>query len=202
MIGKLITIEGIDGSGKSTVLNLLKHKFDENADIIFTREPTTEWIGEAVYRAIKSETDPLAELFLFIADHADHLSRTVRPALEDNKIVISDRYSDSRYAYQGATLDGIIDNALEWVLGLHTGWTIVPDLSILLDVRPEVAVTRVESRSHQTKFEKVTFLEKVRANYLKLVEMYPERFLVVEAEQSLNIVENQVLRIIEKKLEE
>lgn len=198
MTGKLITLEGIDGSGKSTILKLLKQKFDKNADIVFTREPTKEWIGEAVYRAIKSETDPLAELFLFIADHADHLSKTVRPALEDNKIIISDRYSDSRYAYQGATLDGIIDNALEWVLGLHTGWTIVPDLSILFDVRPEVAVNRVGRRSHQTKFEKVTFLEKVRTNYLKLVEMDPERFLVVDAEQPLNIVKNQVLSIIEK----
>jgi len=202
MTGKLITFEGIDGSGKSTILKLIKQKFDENTDIIFTREPTTEWIGETVYRAIKSETDPIAELFLFIADHADHLSRTVRPALKDNKIVISDRYSDSRYAYQGATLDGIIDNALEWVMDLHTGWTIIPDLSILFDVRPEVAVKRVGSRSHQTKFETVAFLEKVRANYLTLVENDPERFLVIDAEQPLNIVENQVLRIIETKLEE
>lgn len=202
MNGKLITLEGIDGSGKSTILKLLRHRFENNKDIIFTREPTSDWIGEVVYRAIKSDTDPLAELFLFLADHADHLSRIVKPALENGKIVISDRYSDSRIAYQGATLEEIIDRPVEWVMSLHKGWTVIPDLSILFDVSPEVAVTRVGNRSHQTKFEKISFLEKVRVNYLKLVEMDPERFLVVDAEQPQNIVEYQVLRIMEKKMEE
>jgi dTMP kinase len=200
MRGKLITLEGIDGSGKSTILKRLHRHFQDNPDVIFTREPTSGWIGEAVYRAIKSETDPLAELFLFIADHAHHLSTTIKPALEDHKIVISDRYSDSRYAYQGATLKGIIDHPLEWVMGLHKGWTVVPDLTILLDVNPATAITRVGNRDHQTKFEKIAFLEQVRSNYLKLVEKEPDRFLVVDAGLPIKEVEDIVLSAIAKQL--
>jgi dTMP kinase len=196
MRGKLITLEGIDGSGKSTILRLLHRYFQDNLDVVFTREPTNGWIGEAVYRAIKSKTDPLAELFLFIADHADHLSSTIKPALEDNKIVISDRYSDSRYAYQGVTLKGTVDHPLDWVMGLHKGWTVVPDTTILLDVNPATAITRVGNRDHQTKFEKVAFLEQVRSNYLKLAEKEPDRFLIVDAGLPIEEVEDIVLSAI------
>ena len=106
MRGKLITLEGIDGSGKSTVAK----KLQENPEIkafepVFTREPTRGTLtGTAVEKAIQSDTDQLAELFLFTADHAEHLAKLVKPALESGKSVISDRYSDSRYAYQGITL--------------------------------------------------------------------------------------------------
>ncbi len=196
MRGKLITLEGIDGSGKSTILRRLHRHFQDNPDVVFTREPTNGWIGEAVYRAIKSKTDPLAELFLFIADHADHLSTTIKPALEDNKIVISDRYSDSRYAYQGATLKGTVDHPLDWVMMLHEGWTVVPDTTILLDVNPATAITRVGNRDQQTKFEKLAFLEHVRSNYLKLAEKEPERFLIVDAGLPIKEVEDIVLSAI------
>lgn len=196
MKGKLITLEGIDGSGKSTILKRLHHHFRDNPDVVFTREPTNGWIGEAVYRAIESETDPLAELFLFIADHAHHLSTTIKPALDDNKMVISDRYSNSRYAYQGATLKGTVDRPLEWVMGLHKGWTVVPDLTILLDIDPATAIARVGNRNHQTKFEKIAFLEQVRSNYLDLVEMEPDRFLVVDAGLPIEEVEDIVLSAI------
>lgn len=196
MRGKLITLEGIDGSGKSTVLKRLHHNLQDNPDVVFTREPTNGWIGEAVHRAIRSKTDPLAELFLFIADHADHLSTTIRPALEADKIVISDRYSDSRYAYQGATLEGTIDHPMQWVMRLHKGWTVVPDITILLDVHPSTAIKRVGNRNHQTKFEKMAFLQQVRSNYLKLVKKEPHRFLIVDAELPVEEVEAIVLSAI------
>ena len=200
MTGKLITLEGIDGSGKSTITKSLKHYFNDNPDVVFTREPTREWIGEAVNRAIREETDHLAELFLFVADHANHLSSTIKPALENDKTVISDRYSDSRYAYQGATLKGIIKQPLEWVMELHKGWTVVPDLTILFDVNPEIAVSRVENRDYQTKFEKISFLEQVRSNYLKLVDMQPERFIVVDAGQPYSKVEQAVFTAVKENL--
>ena len=92
----LITLEGIDGSGKTTVAEALQ---DTLPEAMFTREPTDSWYGEAVERSIRDDgADPLAELFLYAADHADHLSRVVRPALDSGKLVVSDRYSDSRYA--------------------------------------------------------------------------------------------------------
>jgi len=97
----LVTLEGLDGSGKTTVWEALRERYPEAT---FTREPTDDsWYGEAVYRSIEDDdADPLAELFLYTADHADHLSRVIEPALERGDLVVSDRYSDSRFAYQGA----------------------------------------------------------------------------------------------------
>ena len=183
MRGKLITLEGIDGSGKSTVAK----KLQENPEIrafepVFTREPTRgTFTGTAVEKSIQSDTDQLAELFLFTADHAEHLAKLVKPALENGKSVISDRYSDSRYAYQGVTLKNRLDNPLEWVKNLHRGWTIVPDLTFLFDISPEIE-----------------FLRGVRELFLRLVEEDPERFIVIDASQPPEGVEKEVM---EKVLE-
>src|SRR6056297_2991479 len=101
----LVTLEGLDGSGKTTVWERLRA--DDAVDATFTREPTDSWYGESVQRSIDDDdADSLAELFLYTADHAAHPADTVRPALEAGELVVSDRYSDSRYAYQGATLAG------------------------------------------------------------------------------------------------
>ena len=128
----LITVEGLDGSGKTTVWESLQETYP---DAVFTREPTASWYGEAVNRSINADdADPLAELFLYTADHADHLSRVVRPALADDELVISDRYSDSRYAYQGATLaDSAIDDPIEYVRSIHEPFSrrrITPSISM------------------------------------------------------------------------
>lgn len=200
MAGKLITLEGIDGSGKSTIMKSLKLYFKGKNDVLFTREPTREWTGEVVNRAIREETDPMAELFLFVADHANHLSKTIRPGIENNMIVISDRYSDSRYAYQGATLKGIIKQPLEWVMDLHRDWTIVPDLTILFDVSPEIAISRVGTRDLQTKFERISFLEQVRSNYHTLVDMQKDRFIVIDADQPYSKVEQVVFNAIKEHI--
>jgi dTMP kinase len=194
MRGKLITLEGIDGSGKSTVVK----KLQENPEIstyepVFTREPTRGTLtGTAVEKAIKSDTDQLAELFLFTADHAEHLAKFVKPALESGKSVISDRYSDSRYAYQGITLKKYMENPLEWVRSIHKGWTIVPDLTFLFDIRPEDSIERCGKRGDQTKFEKIEFLRSVRDVFLKLVEEDPDRFIVIDASRSPKTVEIEV----------
>jgi dTMP kinase len=198
MKGKLITLEGIDGSGKSTVAK----KLQENHEIrvfepVFTREPTRNTLtGNAVEKAIQSDTDQLAELFLFTADHAEHLSKLVKPALEKGKTVISDRYSDSRYAYQGITLKNRIENPLEWVRDLHRYWTVVPDLTFLFDIEPEIAVERCGKRGEQTKFEKIEFLRGVREIFLRLAAEEPERFIVVDASCSSENVEKTVVQKI------
>lgn len=187
--GKLITLEGIDGTGKSSIAKMLKTKFPE---AVFTKEPTKSWIGKAVKRSIESETDHLAELFLFVADHAEHIAKVIRPSLEQGKTVISDRYSDSRYAYQGATLSCIFDDAMGWVQNIHKGWTITPDLTILLIIDPAIAVSRCGVRGNHTKFEKIEFLKKVQENFLKLAEMEPRRFVVIDAEKELEVVGQKV----------
>ncbi|WP_406655501.1 dTMP kinase [Methanolobus sp. ZRKC2] len=193
--GKLITLEGIDGSGKSTVVRRLTAN-PEFSDFIFTREPTGSWIGEAVDRAIHSDTDHLAELLLFTADHAEHISKLIRPSLESGRNVISDRYSASRYAYQGMTLADRFDDPLKWVQEIHRGWTINPDLTILFDIDPEIAVARCGNRGDKTKFEKIGFLKGVRENYLRLAEESPESFVIIDAEKSMDYNEKKVVDII------
>ena len=122
----LVTLEGIDGSGKTTVWEALRA--DREEGYTFTREPTDSWYGKAVRRSeAEDDADPLAELFLFTADHADHLSSVVEPALERGDVVVSDRYSDSRYAYQGATLADRLDDALAYVRDVHAPWTRPPN---------------------------------------------------------------------------
>ncbi len=195
MRGKLITLEGIDGSGKSTALERLKAHPSMN-NVVFTREPTTDWIGEAVERAIHSDTDHLAELFLFTADHAEHISKVIQPALEGGKTVISDRYSDSRYAYQGVTLSDKFDDPIEWIQSIHNGWTVVPDMTILFDIDPKIAVERCGNRGEQTKFEKIGFLERVRANYLRLVKEDPQRFVIVDTDRSIKEIETDVVELL------
>ncbi|MGP8321620.1 MAG: dTMP kinase [Methanosarcinaceae archaeon] len=195
MNGKLITLEGIDGSGKSTVLERLK-AYPIMSSVVFTREPTTGWIGDAVEHAIHSNTDHLAELFLFTADHAEHISKVIQPALNNKRIVISDRYSDSRYAYQGVTLNGRFDDPIKWIQSIHIGWTIVPDMTILFDIDPIIAVERCGNRGKQTKFEKIGFLEHVRANYLRLAEEDPQRFVIVDTDRPIEKIEADVVDLL------
>lgn len=195
--GKLITLEGIDGTGKSSVSAMIESKFP---DAIFTREPTRSWIGKAVKKSIDSDTDQLAELFLFVADHAEHIAKVIRPALEDGKIVISDRYSDSRYAYQGATLSNKFEDAMDWVQSIHRGWTIVPDLTILFTIDPEIAVSRCGFRGAHTKFEKIGFLKTVQGNFMRLAEREPLRFVVIDACQELEVVGREAESVIREFL--
>lgn len=174
----LVTLEGLDGSGKTTVWEALRAE-DRLAEATFTREPTDSWYGEAVQRSIEDpDADPLAELFLYTADHAAHLAETVRPALERGDLVISDRYSDSRYAYQGATLEERLEDALGFVQRIHDPWTRPPDLTLYLDVDPELAAERSGATN---KFERVDALRRVRENYERLVAEEPDRFVRIDA---------------------
>jgi len=180
----LVTLEGLDGSGKTTVWESLREVYP---DAVFTREPTDSWYGEAVARSIDADdADPLAELFLYTADHADHLSRVVRPALADGDLVVSDRYSDSRYAYQGATLaDSAVDDPVSYIQSIHQPFSRQPELTVYLDIDPETAAER---SGKTNKFEQTDYLERVRANYERLIDAEPERFVRVDATQSPDAV--------------
>ena len=196
----LITLEGLDGSGKTTVWEVLRESAGE--DVTFTREPTNSWYGEAVNRSVADDdADPIAELFLYTADHADHLSRVVRPALERGDLVISDRYSDSRYAYQAASLEGHVKRPMEYIIGVHQPWTIPPDATIYLDVDPQTGAARSGATN---KFEQAGYLAAVQANYERLMKVEPERFYRVDATQSpeevLKSVENAIEQIADREL--
>ena len=192
----LITLEGIDGSGKTTVWEALH---DVYPSATFTTEPTDTWYGDAVRRSIRApDADPLAELFLYTADHAAHLAETVRPALEAGAVVIADRYSDSRYAYQGASLEGIVDRPLEFVRGIHAPWTRPPDLTLYFDVAPSTGTAR---SGGDNKFEQVQFLERVADNYERLLAADPGRFVRIDADRPPEAVIEATEAALDERIE-
>ncbi len=181
----LITLEGIDGSGKSTLHQELQELLVD-LDPVFTREPGVTWVGESVRRAIAEQIDPITEATLFVADHAAHLARIIRPALADGKLVISDRYSDSRYAYQAVTLKGVIPQPEEWLRAMHDGWSIVPDKTFLCVLPIDEALARLKPQNEREHFEKRDVLENVQKNYLQLARKDPSRFVIVDAMKEKN----------------
>jgi dTMP kinase len=194
----LVTLEGLDGSGKTSCIEALRAHDAVPAETTFTREPTGSWYGDAVRRSLADDgADPLAELFLYTADHAAHLADTVGPTLERGDPVVSDRYSDSRYAYQGATLSGRFEDALAFVRSVHRPWTRPPDLTVYLDVDPETAAERAGATN---KFETADYLADVRENYERLIEEEPDRFVRVDATQPHGRVTDRVREVVAGEL--
>ncbi|HJK78044.1 MAG TPA: dTMP kinase [Methanocorpusculum sp.] len=191
----LITLEGIDGSGKSTLYEGLKTRL---ADLhpLFTREPGSPYLGDAVRRAIAADGDPMVEAALFVADHAVHLAEVVRPALADGRIVISDRYSDSRFAYQEVSLAGVHPDPHGWLEAVHAGWSVRPDMTILLGLPVAVAMSRLAGRCEQEHFERQEFLEAVQKNYLARAAEDPARFVLVDADRDAETI----LDFVEKSI--
>ena len=188
----LITLEGLDGSGKSTVCESLQSALPE---VTFTREPTDSWYGDLVTESMHDDSaDSLAELFLFTADHAAHLNRVIRPSLASGTAVISDRYADSRFAYQAAALaDSRIDAPLEYIQSIHEPFSRRPDATVYLDIDPETGVNRAGATN---KFERVQYLERVATQYERLIIAEPTRFYRVDASQSIADVKKRVKTIV------
>ena len=178
----LVTLEGIDGTGKSTLLSGLRNLLSD-LDPVFTREPGATWIGDAVRRAIAEQIDPITEATLFVADHAAHLATIIRPALAGGRLVISDRYTDSRFAYQSVTLSGILPDPPGWLKRMHNGWSIVPDKTFLLVLPVDDALQRLTAKNGREHFEKRDVLEKVQNNYLEYARAEPSRFVIIDAEK-------------------
>ena len=176
----LVTLEGIDGTGKSTLLNGLRDLLAD-LDPVLTREPGATWVGDAVRRAIAEQIDPITEATLFIADHAANLATVVRPALASGRLVISDRYTDSRFAYQSVTLAGILPDPLGWLKAMHNGWSIVPDKTFLLVLPVDDILVRLATKTGREHFEKRDVLEKVQNNYLEYARSEPTRFVILDA---------------------
>lgn len=189
----LVSLEGLDGCGKTTVWRALQDRYPNAA---FTKEPTDSWYGEAVGRSVTDpDADPIAELFLYCADHAAHLADTIEPALSAGRLVISDRYVDSRLAYQGALLADRIDYSVGFIRTVHDPFTVMPDLTVFLDV--DVA-TAVDRSGGESKFEREAFLADVYDVYKRLIEDEPDRFVVVDASAG----EDEVLASVEAAIEE
>lgn len=213
MRGLLITLEGIDGSGKSTVSRLLARNLGQalpSRRLVFTAEPTNGETGIILRSHLSqasnwseevSKAKRMEELFLFMADHADHLSKTVIPSLQDGAVVISDRYADSTAAYQGVTLRGIVPDPVEWIQSISRPWNVLPDLTIVFAIDPALALRRIESRASAEKFERAEFLRDVDENFRRLAGEEPERFAIIDASQKIEDVAKVALSLILEKIE-
>lgn len=206
--GKFITFEGIDGSGKSTQLRMLASELRVRGfDVLPTCEPGGTPLGRRL-RAAFLETEenvaPLAELLLFAADRAQHVNFLVKPALDEGKIVVSDRYSDATVAYQGAGR-GFPESTIQEIIEFATGG-LKPDLTLFFDLPIEQALTRTDSRSdagevkNRMDRETAEFYERVRGAYLTIAEDEPQRFRVVDASGSTDEIKTMVLEIVSEFL--
>jgi dTMP kinase len=196
-----ITIEGIEGAGKSTAMRFLEQCFQSaKLNYIVTREPGGTMIAEAIRHIVLNRHEEImnsdTELLLMFAGRAQHIQQVINPALAEGKFVICDRFTDATYAYQGGGR-GISNDRIaileSWVQG-----GLQPDLTILLDIPFPVSLRRITSRGQKDRIEqeKSEFFQRVRAAYLARAQNYPERFRIIDASQSLNDVQDKLKAIL------
>lgn len=201
--GKFITLEGIEGVGKSSNMKFIADLLQASGkSVVMTREPGGTEIAEAIRKVLLHEyaeaTLPQTELLLLYAGRLQHVEHVIKPALEQGKWVICDRFTDASYAYQGAGR-GVaiekIDMLNQWVL---SGFA--PDCTIILDAPVEVAFSRIQTQRTLDRFEKENriFFEKIRAQYLAMASRNAYRYQVIDASQSLEEVQNQLSHIINR----
>jgi dTMP kinase len=186
-----VAVEGIDGSGKSTVIGLLAEMLPR---VYITREPSGGPIGRLIREwALRGgSVDPHVDALLFAADRIEHYRREIEPKLRENFLVVTERYIESSIAYQGAA--GVSIEFVKYINSLVPR----PDLTIILDVDPEIAIARIARRGGVEKFEHVSFLRRVREIYLRRAE--EEGYPVVDASRPPDVVAREVANIIRTKL--
>ena len=198
MRGKFITLEGMDGAGKSThiptILEALKAR---GIEVVSTREPGGTSLGEHLREMVLHEAmTPETETLLMFAARNEHIAQVIAPALARGAYVLSDRFTDASFAYQcggrGVPSEKII--ALEhWVQG-----TLQPDVTLLFDVPVEVSVQRLAKAREPDKFEaeSAEFFTKIRNAYLERARQYPQRFHIIDANRPLDAVKETVETLI------
>ncbi len=191
-----IVLEGIDGSGKSTIAKMLADYLGERGKKVYlTEEPTKTWLGEAVRRGIEEEKNPYTQALLFFADRAEHVME-IKRKIEEGYVVISDRYVYSTYAYQGAQLYGILrlEDAIEWFNKVYEPMRLDPDVVILLKIDPARGLGFVNTRNFREKFEREEFLNRVQEIYDFLAQSHG--FYVVDSNRQIEKVFEDVVGIL------
>jgi len=206
--GKFITFEGIDGSGKSTQLRMLAGELRQRSiDCITTLQPGGTPLGRRLREAFLETEEtvaPMAELLLFAADRAQHVEFLIKPALAEGRVVISDRYSDATFAYQGAGR-GFDEKTVNQVIRLATGG-LKPDLTIFFDISIENALRRMSDRNetgekvNRMDFETAEFYERVRDAYLGIAKREPKRFKALDANGSVAEIQSAVVETVSRFL--
>lgn len=203
-----ITFEGGEGSGKTTIAELIYKKLlKDNIDCIYTREPGGVQIAEDIRKILlnieNTNLDDRTEALLFAASRRQHLVEKVWPALKENKVVICDRYIDSSLAYQGGGKNLGIEEILQ--INLFATEETLPDLTLLFDLEPEVGLMRINKNKdreiNRLDLESLKFHQSVHETFLKLAKIYKDRFVVIDASKSVEEVFNEAYLIIKKRLD-
>lgn len=200
--GLFITLEGADGCGKTTQLNLLKEYLTSRGyEIVVTREPGGKGLGEKLREILLNydgEVSDRCEAFLYLADRAQNIDTIIKPAINSGKIVLCDRHTDSSVAYQGYGREQNIDNINMLnelaVNGVH------PDLTIVFDIDTETSMARVGAEKDRLESAGIEFHKRVRNGYLEIAKKNPQRIKVVDASQTIEDVQRDVIKIIEEVL--
>ncbi|MCQ2086815.1 MAG: dTMP kinase [Bacilli bacterium] len=202
-----ITLEGPEGSGKTTAVNTAVKELEKlGYSIVRTREPGGTDIAEQIRNVIldKNNTamDSRTEALLYAASRRQHLVEKVWPAVKEGKIVICDRYLDSSLAYQGGARGLGIDNILN--INMFATEGTFPDLTLLFDIEPEVGLARIAANANREvnrlDLEKLDFHNKVRNTFLELAKRYPDRFVIIDASKSQEEVAKATLDTILSRL--
>jgi len=183
-LGLFITFEGGEGCGKSTQSRLLLRKLNQrNIPVVLTHEPGGTALGNELRKALKRQRNfsisPQAELFLIAASRAQLVTEVIRPALEEGKVVICDRFTHSTMVYQGYGR-GLDFTAIKMVNNMATKH-LNPDLIILLDISPEQGLARKRSLKDRFELEALSFHLRVKEGYVKMADAEPDRWLVIDA---------------------
>lgn len=205
MLGRFISFEGPDGSGKTSVLEQILPEIRKWTDknVILTREPGGSEIAESVRHIIlkpeNTAMDSRTEALLYAASRRQHLAERVLPALNRGDWVITDRYVDSSIAYQGVARGIGIEEVYEMNQFATEG--LMPELTLYLDVRAEVGLSRIERNRHVDEInrldkEKLEFHQQVRQGYLQVLERFPERIIQINAENDIDTVSKECLEAI------
>lgn len=210
--GILITLEGVDGSGKTAVANALYNRLrQKNLNVIKTREPGGNKIAEQLRSIIldknNADMSPLTEVLLYQAGRVEHMDKVIKPALKKGDIVICDRFIDSTIAYQyfGRKEEaGFTESDLNFMEELNIRCGCTPDLTFILDVSEKTAKERMNSRGETDRFDEESdkFRKMVRNGYMEIAIRNPERIKVINGETSVNNLVNKIMEYVNKVLKE
>lgn len=201
--GIFITFEGGDGAGKSTQIRLAKEYIESRGyEVVLTREPGGTQIGEKIRDILldreNSAMDPMTEAMLYAASRAQHVREVIIPALEAGKVVISDRFIDSSFAYQ-AYARGLGESV--FVINSYAIGDYLPDATFLLKVDPAIGKKRlVPGQEDRIELEKLDFHQKVYDGYCRLEKMYPDRIIGIEAERPIDEISSVIQESLERLL--
>lgn len=205
MSGRFVTLEGIEGVGKSTQCAVVAEELRAlGQTVVLTREPGGTALGEGIRALLLDKSLPamssMAELLLIFAARAEHLEKVIRPALAAGKWVVCDRFTDATYAYQGGGR-GLSVSAIEILESLVQG-VLRPDLTLLLDAPVEIALGRVRTRGDSDRFEseRADFFGRIREAYLHRARTEAGRFRVVDATPRVELVSDALRLILRKEL--